>query len=269
MRSERWDAPHPVRLDLEVPAGRVRVDTTDAPELEVELAPGDGSDGSREAVERARIDFVGDELRVQVPEQRVWGISFGRRPSVDLRIRCPERSSIVAKTRSADVEARGAYLRASVSTTSGDVELSGVEDELELQTVSGDVRVGPVGARVSVQTVSGDVVLEKVGAQLRINSVSGDVTVREAAGPVKGETVSGDLELESVAQGDVDLNSVSGDLRVGIRRGSRLAVDATAVSGDLDSEIELGGDVAAGGTDGPLVEVRARSISGDLRIVRA
>ena len=269
MRSERWDTEQPIRVDVEVPAGRVRVDTGDGGEVDVELTPGDGSEGSREAVERARIEFHGDELRVEVPEQRVWGISFGRRPSVELRVRCPHGSSLAAKTRSADVEARGRFARASVSTTSGDVELTEVENEAELNTVSGDLRVGPVGGRVSVNSVSGDAVLDRVGGQLRVNCVSGDVTVREAAGPVKADTVSGDLDLESVEAGDVDLSSVSGDLRVGIKRGSRLAVDATAVSGDLESEIELAGDAHAGGTDGPVVEVRARSISGDLRIVRA
>jgi DUF4097 and DUF4098 domain-containing protein YvlB len=86
---------------------------------------------------------------------------------------------------------------------------------------------------------------------------------------VRAKTISGDLELESVAAGEVEIDSVSGDVQVGITRGSRLAVDATAVSGDLESEIELGGDEAAGGGEGPLVELRARTISGDLRIVRA
>jgi DUF4097 and DUF4098 domain-containing protein YvlB len=269
MRSERWEAGQPIRVDLEVPAGRVRVDTVDGGEVAVELAPGDGSEGSRESVERARIEFHGDELRVEVPEQRVFGLSFGRRASIELRVRCPHGSSLATKTRSADLEARGRFRRASVSTTSGDVELAEVEDEAELSSVSGDLRVGPIGGRTNVNTVSGDAVLDRVGGPLRINCVSGDVTVREAAGPVKADTVSGDLDLESVEAGDVDLNSVSGDLRVGIKRGSRLAVDATAVSGDLESEIELAGHAEAGGTDGPVVEVRARSISGDLRIVRA
>jgi DUF4097 and DUF4098 domain-containing protein YvlB len=269
MRRERWDAEQPVRLDLEVPAGDVRIDTSDAAEVEVELSPADGSEGSREAVERARLEFHGDELLVHVPDQRVWGISFGRRASVDVRVRCPHGSTLAVKTRSADVEARGLFARALVNTTSGDVGLAEVADEAELQTVSGDLRIGPIAGRTSVNIVSGDAVLERVGGHLRINCVSGDVTVREAAGPVKVDTVSGDLELESVEAGDVDLNSVSGDLRVGIKRGSRLSVDATAVSGDLESEIDLDGEAGASGTDGPLVEVRARTISGDLRIVRA
>jgi DUF4097 and DUF4098 domain-containing protein YvlB len=117
--------------------------------------------------------------------------------------------------------------------------------------------------------VSGDSMLERVGGRLRVNSVSGDVTVREAKEGVKVESVSGDVRLESVESGDVELNSISGDLQVGIRRGSRLAVDANAVSGDLRSDIDLESDAGAAGDDGPLVDLRARTISGDLRITRA
>ena len=139
----------------------------------------------------------------------------------------------------------------------------------EFNTVSGDLRAGPIGGNAQLNAVSGDAVLERVGGRLRANAVSGGVTVREASGAVKVESVSGDVQLDSVAAGDVELNSISGDLHVGIKRGSRVGVDATAVSGDLDSDIELGSGEDTAADDGPLVELRARTISGDLRISRA
>jgi hypothetical protein len=123
MRSERYGDAQPLRLDLEVPAGRIRVETAEVEQTEVDLAPGDGSDASREAVDRARVELKGDELRVEVQDQRTWGLSFGRRASVELRVRCPHGSSLAAKVRSADVDARGRFARATINTTSGDVEL--------------------------------------------------------------------------------------------------------------------------------------------------
>jgi DUF4097 and DUF4098 domain-containing protein YvlB len=269
MRSERYDTAEPIRLELEVPSGRVRVETTDAAETTVELEPAHDDDASRELVEKARIEFRGGELSVEVPDQRTFGISFGRRGSVILRVQTPHGATAVIKTRSADVEARGRYARAELNSTSGDIEVGEVEGDADLGTVSGDVRTGRIGGNVQLNAVSGDAVLERVGGRLRANCVSGDVTVREAADSVKVESVSGDVQLESVESGDVELNSISGDLRVGIKRGSRLGVDATAVSGDLDSDIELGTDGGAAGDEGPLVELRARTISGDLRITRA
>jgi DUF4097 and DUF4098 domain-containing protein YvlB len=269
MRSERSDTPEPIRLNLEVPSGRIRVETTDAPETTVDLEPAHDDDASRELVEKARIEFHGGELSVEVPEQRSFGISFGRRGSVILRVRTPHGATASIKTRSADIEARGRYARIEATSASGDIEVGEVEGDADFNTVSGDLRAGPIGGNAQVNAVSGDAVLERVGGRLRANAVSGDVTVREAADSVKVESVSGDVQLDAVESGDVQLNSISGDLRVGIKRGSRVGVDATAVSGDLDSDIELGSDEGARGEEGPLVELRARTISGDLRITRA
>jgi hypothetical protein len=269
MRSERYDTPQAIRLDIVVPTGRVRVDAAETAETEVELAPLNDSESSHAAVEKARIEFRGDELTVEVPEDRAFGIRFGRRAEVGLRVRCPRGATLSIRTRSADAEAHGRFGSAKINTTSGDVELGDVDGDAELNTVSGDLRVDSVGGRALVNSVSGDVELGDVGGQLRVSAVSGDVEVRAAAGPVEVKTISGDLALGSVVAGDVELDSVSGDLRVGIKRGSRLSVDATAVSGDLESEIELADNAAAGGEDGPLVELRARTISGDLRVVRA
>ena len=267
-REERFDTPEPIRLRLEASAGQIKVETTDGAETEVSLAPLNDNDASRQAVEAARIELRSGELVVDVPDQRSFGISFGRKAEVLLRVRCPHGSTAAVKSRSADIEGRGSYAAADVATTSGDVEWEDVAGDATFNSVSGDLRVGSVGGRATVQTVSGDARLGRGGGPLRAQTVSGDLSVHEASGPVSAKTVSGDVDLESVEGGEVEVNSVSGDLRVGIKRGSRLAVDATAVSGDLASEIDLG-DAAAAGEEGPLVELRARSISGDLRVVRA
>ena len=57
------------------------------------------------------------------------------------------------------------------------------------------------------------------------------------------------------------------DVAIGVRRGSRAHLDCTTVSGDARSELELSGDEPDG--DGPFVEIRARTVSGDIRITRA
>ena len=269
MRSERYDTPEPIRLRLEVPAGRVRVETGGERETTVDVEPAGDDEATREAAEHTRIEFGSGELSVVVPGQRAFGRPFGRRGAVLVRVTTPSGATAVIKTRSADVEARGRYARAQISSTSGDIEIGEVEGEADFNTVSGDLRAGPIGGNAQFNAVSGDAVLERVGGRLRANAVSGDVTVREASGAVKVDSVSGDVQLDSVEAGDVEFNSISGDLHVAIKRGSRVGVDATAVNGDLDSDIELGPGEGAAGGDGPLVKLRARTISGDLRITRA
>ena len=139
---------------------------------------------------------------------------------------------------------------------------------MKAQTASGDVRLDEVSGELSVQTASGDVEIDRAGGSVSVQAVSGDVHVREAAGAVSVTNVSGDVSLEAVTAGRVSVQSVSGDVEVGVRRGSRLHVDAATLSGDTRSELELG-DEPASDDDGPLVELRVKTVSGDVSVVRA
>jgi len=117
------------------------------------------------------------------------------------------------------------------------------------------------------QTASGDIELEIVRGPLSVNSASGDVTIGEAYDNVTANTVSGDQEHGAVMRGKVSAHSVSGDVTIGVRRGSKVYLDCNTVSGDTSSELELTTDAPDG--DGPLVEIRAKTVSGDIRITRA
>ena len=99
--------------------------------------------------------------------------------------------------------------------------------------------------------------------------MSGDATVRSIGGSVEAKTVSGDVRLESVREGRVTLQSVSGDIEVGVETGTNLDVDAGSVSGDLSSEVPLGSDAASAAGHGPTLVVRGKSVSGDFRVFRA
>ena len=118
-----------------------------------------------------------------------------------------------------------------------------------------------------MNTASGDVQVGSAGGGGTIRSASGDVQIGEAAQRVSIQTASGDMVIDSIAEGSVDVKSASGDVRVGIKQGSRLHVDARSLSGDTTSELEIGGVEIA--TGGPLVEVKGTTMSGDIRIVRA
>jgi hypothetical protein len=77
------------------------------------------------------------------------------------------------------------------------------------------------------------------------------------------------VRLDAVVEGAIDLNAISGDIRVGVRRGSRVFVDCNSISGDMTSELELSDAPSEGGADGPQVEVRGKTVSGDVILVRA
>ena len=63
------------------------------------------------------------------------------------------------------------------------------------------------------------------------------------------------------------MQSVSGDVVVGMAPGQSLWFDVASVSGDTTSDLDVG-DAEAVGAEGATVEVRVRTVSGDVRIRR-
>jgi DUF4097 and DUF4098 domain-containing protein YvlB len=121
-----------------------------------------------------------------------------------------------------------------------------------------------------VNSASGDLRVDTVAGEANVQLVSGDLYIREAGDSVRANTVSGDQRFETVAKGRVDLRAISGDINVGVRRGSRLFVDANTVSGATSSDFELSDAPASDDApEGTSVEIFAKTVSGDVRIERA
>ena len=269
-----FDTPGPVRLDLEIPAGRVEIDTMPGETTHVELealtpeAEDMVADARVEGLERGEVH----EIRVLVSQPRGWFISIGRGPEIRLHVTCPRGATAYVRTKSADVVARGEFQEVDVKTASGDVNIGDVASDVRVKTASGDVALDTVGGRTRIQTASGDVAIQRSDGDVTLQLVSGDVWIRDAAASVHANTVSGDQRIEAVMEGVIEAHSVSGDVLIGVRRGSRVYVDANTISGSTSSELELGdapSPEAKSDDEGPLVEVRAKTVSGDVTITRA
>jgi DUF4097 and DUF4098 domain-containing protein YvlB len=124
-----------------------------------------------------------------------------------------------------------------------------------------------VTGSVNVQTASGDIDIDIVRGSANVATASGDLRIDEAYDNVNANTVSGDQTLGAVLRGNISAHSVSGDVQIGVRRGSKVFLDCNTISGDTSSELELTPEAPGG--DGPLVEIRAKTVSGDIQIMRA
>jgi DUF4097 and DUF4098 domain-containing protein YvlB len=127
--------------------------------------------------------------------------------------------------------------------------------------------VGSVAGPAKVNSASGDVQIREAGSSLEVNSASGEVQLGEAGSSVSVNTASGDQAIGVVVQGKVTLKSASGDLKVGVREGSTLWVDARSRSGQVRSELPVSDAPPEG--NAPHVELRANTMSGDVELVRA
>ena len=268
-----FDTPGPVRLDLEIPFGRIEIETTTGDSTHVSL---EGNESvSRELIENARVDMQrrGDVSNVVVEvRHRGFMFSIGRSPEIRLQVICPPGAEVTVRTKSADVRARGEYASFEAKTASGDIEVDEVSGDLDVKTASGDVALQEVGGVAQIQSTSGDVAIQRAGSNVTAKLVSGDLWIRDAAASVRANTVSGDQRFEAVVRGAVEATAVSGDIHVAIRRGSGVYVDANTVSGSTSSELELADapqEAAAPDENAPMVEVRAKTVSGDITIARA
>jgi DUF4097 and DUF4098 domain-containing protein YvlB len=269
-----FDTPGQVRLDLEIPFGRIEIETAEGETTHVSLEGNESM--SRELVENARVEARrrgdGTEVIVEV-RHRGFMISIGRSPAIRLRVICPPGADAIVRTKSADVTARGNYRSVEAKTASGDIEVDEVERDARIKTASGDVSLQEVGGQTDIQSTSGDVALQRAGGDVVAKLVSGDLWVRDAGASVHANTVSGDQRFEAVVAGTVESNAISGDVYIGVRRGSRVFVDANTVSGSTSSEFDLSdapGESAAEPDDNaPMVDVRAKTVSGDIMLARA
>jgi DUF4097 and DUF4098 domain-containing protein YvlB len=287
VRTETFETPGEVGLNIRLGAGEIRLETGHSKQTIVTLEPLRDNDATREAIEEARVELRqrgdGHEVLIDV-RGRGRGFSIGRGADVLVEVRCPDGADVEVKSGSADLEGRGSFGDVRVETGSGDVQFSDVGDA-DISAASGDVQIGTVGGDASINSASGDIQVGSIAADGKLNSASGDVMIREARGAlsvnsasgdvllrevgssVSVNTASGDQTIGAVSKGSVGLKSASGDLKVGIREGSTIWVDARSRSGEVSSELPVT-DLPPEG-DAPHVELRANTMSGDITLVRA
>jgi DUF4097 and DUF4098 domain-containing protein YvlB len=268
-----FDTPGKTRLRVKNAAGLISVDPSETGRTTVELEALRDDDATREAIERATVEMNGNEISVEIGVGGkgfgvgpAW-ISFGRSPQVGVRIRCPEGADLECTTASADVAATGRLGEVEVKTASGDVAVEHVAG-LRVQSASGDVRAATIDGEARLQTVSGDVRLGIVVGPVTATLVSGDFAIDEAHTDLSAKTVSGDQRIGAIRQGQIKIQSVSGDVRIGIRPGTRLHIDANSVSGDVSSELDVK-DAPSESPSGSEARLQAKTVSGDIEITRA
>lgn len=245
MREHTFELPPQPRLMVGIPAGAIDVEAQPGNEAFVRLTPVVDDEETREAIERAHIELHGNELVVEVKDK--W-LRFGSHPEIRAEIRCPEGTSTQLRTASGHIRARGPLGDTKTHVASGDVELERVDGNLDVHSASGDVQVGFVSGEVDAHSASGELELTRTEGAVAVRSASGDVTLTDAGG------------------GPIRVHSASGDVRIGVRSGRRVAVDVRTVSGEARSDIPLEGD---GAGEAPLVDIKVNGVSGDVTIERA
>ncbi len=185
---------------------------------EVDVAADLGWEAGELIVERD-----GDRVRIEVEAEG----KRGRDISSDLVIRLPEGSSI------------------QVGGVSADIEVGGVHGDQRLHTVSGDIVAEVHEGDVNMETVSGDLELRGNGQDIlaRLSTTSGDIDASGLAGDIEASAVSGDITIAAGRFDQVAVNSVNGELELGLELAEGGRVDLETINGEV--ALDFMGDVNA------------------------
>ena len=257
-----WDFPgsDPIDVSIELASGRVSLDAAPVPATTVTVVPSRSSRNAEKLIDEIRVTFDHGHLEVAGP--RRTGLFRGH-ASFDVTITLPEGSRCRARTASADIICHGDLAELDAHTASGDITAATVTGSFQAETASGDVRLDETGP-AEIRTASGDVRVTRARGDVSVRTASGDVNIGSAAGSVTGTTASGDFRVAGVARGSTRVSTASGDVVVGVKPGVGVYLDLASATGSVTSQLyesEPADDVA--------LEVRCRTASGDIRIVRA
>jgi hypothetical protein len=273
--------PAPITLDVDIVAGSVLIAASDRDDTVVEVHPA-APDNAKDvtAAEGTAVDFTAGRLVIKTPRSR--GL-FGKTGTVDIVVRLPTGSNVVAHGSLADFRAEGtlgecrvktsaghirlqdtAALKA--STSHGDVSVELITGRAELSTGSGELRVDRLDGSGTVKNSNGATRIGEVTGDVRAGSANGDIFVGHAGGDVHAKTANGRIRVDEVVRGSVVMETSAGELAVGIREGTAAWLDVRSLTGRVRNEL-TGAD--APGEAEERVEVRARTSLGDIVIHRA
>jgi DUF4097 and DUF4098 domain-containing protein YvlB len=225
---------------------------------DIVVTGGAGDEVRIDAVKRAWHDTEAG-ARTLLEEMRVRVIERGG--TIEVRTEGPRRRDWTGAVEYAVALPGRAHV--TIRTVSGSVRVTNVAGELRAETISGNIVVAAVRRVRLVKTLSGDIDISNAeGQELTAGTVSGNLTARDLkVHTIDMESVSGEMRLTDVESararirsingpidyrgrlarsGHYELMSHSGNIRIAPAGAIGFDLDASTVSGSVRSELTLG-----------------------------
>lgn len=275
-----FDTPEPISVTIDRIVGDVWIVATDRTDTTVEVRPRNKSkQADAKAAENAQVEYVGGRLVVRGPKLHTI---IGRVPSINVTVELPSGSTVSGDSDMGDFSSEGRLGDCTFKSAMGHIRLGDV-GSLHAITAMGDVTVGRVAGDASIDTGSGEVRIGRIGGSGQVKNsngantigeVAGDLVVRAANGSVfvdrpqasvTVKTANGHIRVGEATSGEVELETASGEISVGIRKGTAAWLDVSTKYGTVHNVLEPAEGPAQSDST---VEVRARTSHGDIVISR-
>jgi DUF4097 and DUF4098 domain-containing protein YvlB len=249
------------KISIDNTKGEVTVTAWDKNQVQVTGTLGDGA-------KPLELDGDGNNIDIRVETGSgkngwfgSWGNDTRMQPTV-LNVRVPRSVQIDINVVSAPVSIDGLDGgKVSVDSVSGRIRANVRSPDVSMQTVSGTIDLAGKAGKADLQTVSGDITAPSISDKIEAQTVSGRMTI--GGGPWKDanfSTVSGDTKiLGGISDGGkLTVDSMSGDVELGLPGNTSARLEASTFSGDLRSDF---GNPTKG-DDGPGKELKTTIGSG-------
>ena len=216
-----FDAPAPIALVIDVPAGRLQLIAGERRDAVVEVRPADASRG-RDVEAAERIDVTCADGVLSVTAATPSGMRSLRDPgSVEVTVRLPAGSRVDAKASLAELRGVGRL---------GDLAFEGAQatvkvdeaDSARLALQAGDITVGRLRGAAEISTVKGDLAVHEAG--------HGPVSRRNGHGAVP---VGAARDVSAALDAGTAYGRVHNSLRNADGAGAALQIHATTGYGDI------------------------------------
>lgn len=274
VRHRDFDTESPIELDISNGAGSVVIELTDTPTTRVEIRhdpdaggtdwrtglngllswvseqfgeagirtgmpnresdPRGNSEAVAEAVRQTRIDLTGSRLLVRPPTN-----SPLRTVPLTIKVQAPRDSQIGVRVSSAPVTVTGRAGRVDIQSGTGPVSVSHATGTTSVRTGSGQLQLGTMNGEVHARSGRGDVEIATIERPASVVTGSGNVWLGTVTGDVLVRSGSGDVTVADAAEGQTELITGSGQLRVSLHKGVAAEIDLTSSTGDVDSELDV------------------------------
>ena len=281
---KKYDTPQPIKVEVEIVAGDVRVAATERTDTVVEVLPTNSANPDDvAAAAQTRVDFTGDCLSVKRPRSRRRFNPFNDGGSVSVNIEVPAGSRLVGETAKAAVNASGRLSDCRFSsafgaltldqvgtlvvrTAHGDVNVGVTTGTTDVTSASGALRIGTMSGAANFKTAHGDLQIGEVRGDLRVKAANGSVNIDRAGANVVARTAHGNVRVREIVRGSVSAQTAFGDIEIGVGDGTAAYLDLHAHRGRVETSL--------GSTDEPkpgeqTVEVVARTSMGNISVHRA
>ena len=251
-RVETYDVGDNPSFDLQTNAGDILVKEWDQPRVKIELS------GDVNLVDAAVVDVTTDLITVHSREKSRL---FGRR--VHITVTTPPGSSIRAKVGAGAIRVRADIEDVALESGAGDIRVDESVRDVSIRVGSGDIMLPVVSGEVDISSANGDIRIKSVN-NAKISTAAGDVRLDNVERSARIKSASGDISVRRFAGTDLDIKTMSGDIRIGLIPNLEVKASIKTLSGDFRNRTTPSSGDRVG-----IASLQVSSFSGDVTLLSA